>query len=151
MPKRNRRHDALVGVRVLVVDDNATNRKGAGRTARFVRYRNRLRTGCPFRLTLLHEAAAAGRPYDVALLDFHMPDCDGLELGRRINADPGLKDTRLILLTSSGQRGEARRCADLGFAGYLLKPIARQRSDGLHAAGDVDDRRGLAERTRTRS
>jgi CheY-like chemotaxis protein len=73
----------------------------------------------------MHEAVTAGRPYDVALLDFHMPDCDGLELGQRINADPELKDTRLILLTSSGQRGEARRCAELGFAGYLLKPIAR--------------------------
>jgi signal transduction histidine kinase/CheY-like chemotaxis protein/ligand-binding sensor domain-containing protein/HPt (histidine-containing phosphotransfer) domain-containing protein len=126
LPKRNRRHDALVGVRVLVVDDNSTNRRVLAGQLELYRTEIVCAPDAHSGLEMMREAATAGRPYDVALLDFHMPDCDGLELGRRINADPELKDTRLILLTSSGQRGEARQCAELGFAGYLLKPIARQ-------------------------
>ena len=55
-----------------------------------------------------------------------MPDCDGAELGRRINADSRLNSTRLVLLTSSGQRGEGKLFADLGFAGYLLKPVTQR-------------------------
>jgi signal transduction histidine kinase/ligand-binding sensor domain-containing protein/DNA-binding response OmpR family regulator len=126
VPKRSRRHDKLVGVRVLVVDDNSTNRRVLSGQLELYGTEIVCAADADSGLALMREAATAGRPYDVALLDFHMPDCDGLELGRRINADPDLKDTRLILLTSSGQRGEARRCAELGFGGYLLKPIARQ-------------------------
>ena len=55
-----------------------------------------------------------------------MPGCDGAELGRRINADPELKSARLVLLTSSGHRGDASQFAELGFAGYLLKPVAQR-------------------------
>jgi CheY-like chemotaxis protein len=55
-----------------------------------------------------------------------MPDCDGEMLGKSIVADPALRDTRLVLLTSSGQRGDGKIFADLGFAGYLLKPITQR-------------------------
>ena len=55
-----------------------------------------------------------------------MPDCDGAELGRTIVRDDGLKSTRLILLTSSGQRGDGQLFADIGFAGYLLKPVTQR-------------------------
>jgi CheY-like chemotaxis protein/HPt (histidine-containing phosphotransfer) domain-containing protein len=55
-----------------------------------------------------------------------MPDCDGAELGRIIIQDETLKSTRLILLTSSGQRGDGPMFADIGFAGYLLKPVAQR-------------------------
>jgi CheY-like chemotaxis protein len=55
-----------------------------------------------------------------------MPGCDGAELGERINADPHISSTRLVLLTSSGQRGDGRRFAELGFAGYLLKPVTQR-------------------------
>jgi two-component system sensor histidine kinase/response regulator len=55
-----------------------------------------------------------------------MPDCDGAQLGRLIVADPMLKTTRLILLTSSGQREESRSFAEIGFAGYLLKPVTQR-------------------------
>jgi two-component system, sensor histidine kinase and response regulator len=53
-----------------------------------------------------------------------MPDCDGTELGHRINADSTLNSTRLVLLTSSGQRSDVTRFEELGFAGFLLKPVA---------------------------
>ncbi len=56
---------------------------------------------------LMRQAAAAGRPFDAALLDYQMPDCDGAELGRIIVNDDTLESTHLILLTSSGQRGKA--------------------------------------------
>jgi signal transduction histidine kinase/CheY-like chemotaxis protein/streptogramin lyase len=123
--KRNRRQDALIGVRVLVVDDNSTNRRVLTGQLELYGIEVVCAPDAHSGLALMQEAVTAGRPYEVALLDFHMPDCDGLELGQRISADPELRDTRLILLTSSGQRGDARRCAELGFAGYLLKPIAR--------------------------
>jgi two-component system sensor histidine kinase/response regulator len=117
---------ALKGQRVLLVDDNATNRKvvmgqlllsgvdpvSAGSAAEA--------------LMLMRHAAAVGRPFDAVLLDQQMPDCDGAELGRIIFNDDTLDSTRLILLTSSGQRGEGQMFADIGFAGYLLKPVAQR-------------------------
>lgn len=54
-----------------------------------------------------------------------MPGCDGAELGRRINADPALNVTRLVLLTSAGQHGDGSRFAEIGFAGYLIKPVSQ--------------------------
>lgn len=123
--RRNRRQDALVGTRVLVVDDNSTNRRVLAGQLELYGIEVACAADAHTGLALMREAATAGRPYEVAFLDFHMPDCDGLELGQGITGDARFKDTRLILLTSSGQRGDARRCAELGFAGYLMKPIAR--------------------------
>jgi CheY-like chemotaxis protein len=80
----------------------------------------------------MQQALASGHPFEAALLDYMMPDCDGAELGRMINRDEQLKQTRLIMLTSAGQRGEGQMFADIGFAGYLLKPVAlRDLSDCL--------------------
>ena len=117
---------ALSGQRVIVVDDNATNRK--------VLMGQLLQCGADpvsagsagEALMLMRQASAAGRPFDAALLDHQMPDCDGAELGRIIVGDDTLDSTRLILLTSSGQRGEGQMFADIGFAGYLLKPVAQR-------------------------
>ncbi len=74
----------------------------------------------------MRAAQRNGRPFELALIDQQMPGCDGAELGRRINADPLLKSTRLVVLTSSGQRGDGEHFAELGFAGYLLKPVAQR-------------------------
>jgi PAS domain S-box-containing protein len=117
---------ALSGQRVIMVDDNATNRK--------VLMGQLLQCGVDpvsagsagEALMLMRQAALAGRPFDAALLDQQMPDCDGAELGRTIVNDENLESTRLILLTSSGQRGEGQMFADIGFAGYLLKPVAQR-------------------------
>jgi CheY-like chemotaxis protein len=109
-----------------MVDDNATNRK--------VLMGQLLLSGVDpvsagsagEALMLMRHAAIAGRPFDAVLFDQQMPDCDGAELGRIIFNDETLDSTRLILLTSSGQRGEGQLFADLGFAGYLLKPVAQR-------------------------
>jgi CheY-like chemotaxis protein len=74
-------------------------------------------------LKLLHEAVEQNDPFSVALLDQMMPDMDGSELGRRIKADPLLKSTLMIMVTSLGQRGDAAILEQVGFAGYLTKPV----------------------------
>jgi two-component system sensor histidine kinase/response regulator len=74
----------------------------------------------------MRHAAAAGRAFEVALLDHQMPGCDGATLGKTILGEDALRGTRLVLLTSSGQRGDGRLFSDLGFAGYLLKPVTHR-------------------------
>jgi len=115
---------SIKGRRVLVVDDNATNRKVLTGQMQLCGIEPTMADSADEALALLKQAYADGRPFEAALLDHQMPNCDGAELGRIIVADESLKSTRLILLTSSGQRGEAHQFADIGFAGYLLKPVA---------------------------
>jgi signal transduction histidine kinase/CheY-like chemotaxis protein len=116
----------LSGQRILVVDDNATNRKVVMGQLSLCRMEAVCAASANEALSLMRQAAQANRPFEVALLDHQMPDCDGEMLGKSIGADPTLKDTRLVLLTSSGQRGDGKIFADLGFAGYLLKPITQR-------------------------
>ncbi|HWK51030.1 MAG TPA: response regulator, partial [Steroidobacter sp.] len=110
--------------RVLVVDDNQTNLKIlAGQMARC----GMLATCVPSAaraLETLRMAAAAGLPYEVALLDHDMPEMDGSQLGALINEDPAINSTRVVLLTSSGQPGESSHFSRMGFAAYLLKPVS---------------------------
>jgi two-component system sensor histidine kinase/response regulator len=117
---------ALKGQRVLVVDDNTTNRKVLMGQLTLCGIDPMCASSADEALALMRQAAAAGRPFEAALLDHQMPGCDGAKLGQLIVADPLLKSTRLILLTSSGQRGDGHRFAELGFAGYLLKPVTQR-------------------------
>jgi CheY-like chemotaxis protein len=117
---------SLARRRVLVVDDNATNRKVVAGQLALCGVDTASATCAQEALALMRQAAAEARPFEVALIDSLMPDCDGAELGRRIAEDRSLNSTRLILLTSAALREEADLFARLGFAGYLLKPIALQ-------------------------
>jgi two-component system sensor histidine kinase/response regulator len=117
---------SIKGRRVLVVDDNTTNRKVLMGQLLLCGADPVSASSANEALALMRQANDAGRPYDVALLDHLMPDCDGAELGRIIVRDEGIKSTRLILLTSSGQRGDGQLFADIGFAGYLLKPVTQR-------------------------
>ncbi|HEY7642983.1 MAG TPA: response regulator [Steroidobacteraceae bacterium] len=117
---------SIVGKRVLVVDDNATNRKVLMGQLRQCGVEPLSVSSADEALMVLRQARAAGRAFDAALLDHQMPDCDGSDLGRTVNGDELLNATRLILLTSSGQRGDGERFAALGFAGYLLKPVIQR-------------------------
>jgi CheY-like chemotaxis protein len=65
-------------------------------------------------------------PFDLAVLDYMMPDCDGFELGRRISGDARFKAVRLVLLTSAGRIRSAADFEALGFAAYLLKPVTHR-------------------------
>jgi PAS domain S-box-containing protein len=111
------------GARILVVDDNATNREILlGRFKAWGARPDEASDG-EMGLRLLREAAQAGDPYRVAVLDMQMPGMDGEELGRAIKANAELADTRLVMMTSIGRRGDARRLDEIGFAAYLTKPV----------------------------
>jgi signal transduction histidine kinase/DNA-binding response OmpR family regulator len=117
---------SVKGRRVLVVDDNATNRKVLVGQLILCGAEPISASSAEEALALMRHACSAGRPFEAALLDHQMPVCDGAQLGRMIVDDERLRSTRLVLLTSSGQRGEGRLFADIGFAGYLLKPVTQR-------------------------
>jgi two-component system sensor histidine kinase/response regulator len=117
---------SIKGRRVLVVDDNTTNRKVLMGQLLLCGVEPVSVSSANEALALIRQARAAGRGFDAALLDHLMPDCDGAELGRIINADETLNSARLVLLTSSGQRGDGQLFADIGFAAYLLKPVTQR-------------------------
>jgi two-component system, sensor histidine kinase and response regulator len=117
---------ALKGQRVLIVDDNATNRQIlAAQLARYgIEYV--CAASAEEAVRTMRESDSRGHAFQVALLDHLMPDCDGAELGQLINSDPRLRQTRLVLLTSSAHRGDGHRFAELGFAGCLVKPVSQR-------------------------
>ena len=123
---RQAQNDVLKGLRVLVVDDNATNRRVLAGQLTACGIEPVCVSNAQDALQALVDATVQDEPFQVALLDFHMPECDGEQLGRLIRTYDHLTHTRLVLLTSSGHRGDAQRFADLGFAGYLVKPITRR-------------------------
>ncbi|MEJ2657648.1 MAG: response regulator [Desulfobacterales bacterium] len=108
---------------ILIVDDNATN---------WFVLKEQLRLwGCRYQeasrgieaLNKLTLAKADGYPFEIAVIDMQMPEMDGETLGRKIKQDPDLKSTILVLLTSMGKRGDAKRIEKIGFAAYLTKPV----------------------------
>ncbi|MBI4985538.1 MAG: response regulator [Rhodocyclales bacterium] len=115
----------LAGTRLLVVDDREPNREML--QTQLVQWGFRADTaadaGSAF--DLLKEAAAAGDPYRLALVDKLMPGIDGETLGKWVRGEVALDGTALVLLASAGERGEASRLAGIGFAGYLTKPVKR--------------------------
>jgi CheY-like chemotaxis protein len=74
-------------------------------------------------LACLKAAVARGEPCDLALFDMPTPNIDAFDLARLVKADPLLTDTKLVLLTSLGHRGQAREAQEAGFAAYLTKPV----------------------------
>ncbi|HEY3580751.1 MAG TPA: response regulator, partial [Pyrinomonadaceae bacterium] len=113
----------LESLRVLAVDDNATNRQilkhqleswgmiyteaGSGVEA----------------LELLRAATQRNEPFQLAVLDLMMPGMNGFELARRIKADPALAGIELVMLTSFGERGDVATAQEIGIAAYLTKPV----------------------------
>ena len=117
----------LAGVRVLIVDDNATNREIL--TARMTSWGMRPAQAAdgPAALHVLHRALQEHDPFRLALIDMLMPGMDGEELGRAIKAEPRLADVRLVMLTSTGTRKDRRHFEQIGFSGYETKPVRHQR------------------------
>ncbi len=116
----------LPGRRVLVVDDNATNRKVLNRQLLHLGMHSVSVENAQAALDALQATLTDEPPFDLAVLDYMMPDCDGFELGRRISGDPRFKAVRLVLLTSAGRIRSAADFEALGFAAYLLKPVTHR-------------------------
>jgi CheY-like chemotaxis protein len=113
----------LNDLRVLVVDDNATNRQILERTLDYWRMRPTSVSNAVAALSQLREAKAAGVPFSLMLADCHMPDVDGFMLVEQVQQSPELAGLVTIMLTSGGQRGDGKRCKELGIAAYLIKPV----------------------------
>ena len=115
---------ALEGVRVLVVDDNAVNRRILLAQLGWWKAEATAVESGRRALELLSEAAHAGVPYALVLLDANMPDLDGFQVAERMAARPELAGATVMMLTSTGEYGDATRCRELGIAVYLTKPVA---------------------------
>ena len=117
----------LMGARVLVVDDNATNRKIL--TSYLVSWgckAGEVASGAEG-LRLLREAYIDGARYDAAIIDMQMPGMDGLTMGQLVKQDPALAATQLIMLSSVGFQHAAKELKQVGFSSYLRKPAPRER------------------------
>ena len=113
----------ISSTRILVVDVNATNRTLMTTLLNSWGCRFESAADSESALLLLRKAVEDGDPFRIALLDQIMPGVDGLETGRRIKADPLLNSTLMIMVKSLGQRGDAAVLEQVGFTGYLTKPV----------------------------
>jgi len=113
------------GRRILVVDDNDTNRHVIGGLLAGADYDVETAASGIEALSVLERAAAAGTPFQAVLTDNRMPGIDGLELARRIRATPAIEATRLVLYSSIDDKSDRHKLRELGFAGHLSKPMRR--------------------------
>ena len=113
----------IQGVRVLVVDDNATNRLVVAEQLASWGVRHEEAENAVNAIAWMHAARAAGDPFRIMITDLQMPGTDGESLGKAIKADPELRDTHLIMMSSLVMRGDAKRLKAIGFSAYLTKPV----------------------------
>jgi signal transduction histidine kinase/DNA-binding response OmpR family regulator len=113
----------LENVRVLIVDDNGTNRRILEYQVAGWRMRAASAASGPEALELLRQAAAARDPFLAVILDMQMPEMDGLALARAIKADPALAGSRLLILSSMCQRMDTAELQDQGLSSWLVKPV----------------------------
>ncbi|HKJ02523.1 MAG TPA: response regulator, partial [Longimicrobiales bacterium] len=114
---------SLRGRRVLVVDDNATNRRILQACVQRWGMEAVLSDGADGATRSLQDAREASRPFDLVLSDVHMPGTDGFQLAEQVVGGAGRDRPHIILLTSAGRQGDGARCRRLGVDGYMLKPI----------------------------
>ena len=117
----------LSGLRVLAVDDNATNREILRLQLGAWQVQAASAASGGEALKGLRIAAEAGQSYHLAILDMQMPEMDGLTLARTIKGEPTLSDTRLIMLSSFGQAFTPAELKAVGIEAYLVKPVKQSR------------------------
>jgi CheY-like chemotaxis protein/anti-sigma regulatory factor (Ser/Thr protein kinase) len=116
---------------VLIVDDNATNRRLLEETLRRWKMRPQTVASAASAMEVLKSAIARNDAFELALLDGQMPDVDGFTLADTIRSDKTFKQLKLLLLTSAAHPEEMKRARKLGVSGYLVKPV--KQSELLHA------------------
>ncbi|MGA2186763.1 MAG: response regulator [Bryobacteraceae bacterium] len=115
----------LRGLPVLVVDDNATNRRLLGDILANWELHPVFAASVEEALEILYRENGAGSAIPLVLSDVFLPGEDGFVLVARIRNDPELSATSIIMLASGGRRGDTARCRELGVSGYLMKPVRR--------------------------
>jgi two-component system, sensor histidine kinase and response regulator len=113
----------LENMRVLLVDDNATNLQILEKIFSHWRSRPVAVNSANAALSLLKHAEETNDPFTLMILDRHMPDVDGFMLAQQIREIPELAGLVTVMLTSGGHRGDGARCSQLGIAAYLIKPV----------------------------
>jgi two-component system, sensor histidine kinase and response regulator len=117
------RRDEFVDARVLIVDDNETSRQFLGQQIRAWRLREELAGTGEEAMALLKQSVVAKTPYSVAIIDMQMPEMDGSALVRKINADPLLSATRIILMTSFGKAIPPDELKAMNVAACCTRPV----------------------------
>jgi signal transduction histidine kinase/chemotaxis response regulator CheB/HPt (histidine-containing phosphotransfer) domain-containing protein len=112
----------IAGSRALIVDDNATNREILHYQLLAWKIQNASTSGGAEALKMLLDAAAAGSPFNLVILDMQMPVMDGVMLARAIKAEPTIANTKLIMLSSLGEQLEQEELRAVGINACLVKP-----------------------------
>ncbi|MBF0398095.1 MAG: response regulator [Desulfobacterales bacterium] len=115
----------ISGKRILIIDDIEVNLEIL--CAYLKSFGCRYMSACIGKeaLDLLYSAKHEKDPFELVIVDYMMPTMDGEEFGHKVKNDPELKDTKLVMLSSRGMRGDAFRTKEIGFDAYLTKPIKR--------------------------
>jgi two-component system sensor histidine kinase/response regulator len=124
-PVKHAEPQDLHGLRALVVDDNAVNRRMLSAMLLNWRMKPTVVASGASALEEMTRAANADAAYEVVLLDAMMPEMDGFALAEKINEQPALADATVMMLSSAMPAGTAERCSALGIAGWLSKPITQ--------------------------
>jgi len=122
---------SLSGFKAVIVDDNSTNLSIMYHELQSWGMTADMADNAGEALDLLRAAANASAPYDLAILDMHMPGMNGIQLARAIKAEPALEKTRLLMVTSAGQSGDEAEASRAGISCYISKPVRHSR---LHSA-----------------
>ncbi|MEP7341492.1 MAG: PAS domain S-box protein [Acidobacteriota bacterium] len=118
---------SLSGARVLIVDDNATNRSILNHQATSWGMIATEAESGERAIELLRAAVTRAEPYNIAILDLMMPTMDGFQLAEAIKADPLIAAVALVLLPSFGEAGHGERAQQIGIAAYLQKPVQQSK------------------------
>ena len=144
-----RRSSTLHGLRVLVVDDNATNRRILEEMLASWQMKPTVVADAAAALDVMRRASPTRSRFDVVIADCQMPDVDGFTLAREIKRDRHLQTTPVVMLTSAGRRDDIARCRRIGIERYLMKPVTHSDLlDGLTTlfAADVSRIKSPSER-----
>ncbi len=121
----------LKDLSVLIVDDNATNRIILQEILSNWNMKPSGAKDGKSALAAMKKAEKKGEPFQLIIIDSLMPEMDGFSLAEQIKKDPNIAKSTIIMLTSSGIRGEATQCQKMGISAYLMKPV--KQSDLLDA------------------
>ncbi len=131
--------DEIKGTNILVVDDSRTNHQVLKEYFKSWDCPSGVANNGNDALSILRKAAKTKNPYKLALIDMDMPNMSGEELGKIIKSHKNIQDTTMIMLSSSASRGDAKKLQKIGFAGFLTKPIKKNKLfDTLRAVLSID-------------